>query len=127
MFLYARISRRIGCPRCVRIGAVFFALKALGIALSTSLTGLFAAHTLQAVSYAMLTPALVEYVDRYVPHKDSARGQAVSYAMTTLGGIFSSLLGGMMFDSMSVRATLLVGALVAAAGMGVCLFAAEKS
>lgn len=127
MFLYARISRRIGCPRCVRIGAVFFALKALGIALSSSLTGLFAAHTLQAVSYAMLTPALVEYVDRYVPHKDSARGQAVSYAMTTLGGIFSSLLGGMMFDSMSVRATLLVGALVAAAGMGVCLLAAEKS
>lgn len=127
MFLYARISRRFGCPRCVRVGAAFFALKALSIALSTSLAGLFAAHTLQALSYALLTPALVDYVDRYVPHKDSARGQAVCYAMTTLGGIFSSLLGGMMFDSLSVRSTLLVGALVSAAGMVVCILSAERA
>lgn len=127
MFLYAGISRRFGCPRCVRVGATFFALKALSIALSTSLFGLFAAHTLQALSYALLTPALVDYVDKYIPHKDSARGQAVCYAMTTLGGIFSSLLGGIMFDSLSVRSTLLVGAAVSASGMIVCLLATEKA
>lgn len=127
MFLYARLSRRLSCPRCVRIGAVFFAMKALSIALASSLAGLYAAHTLQAVSYAMIIPALVEYVDLYVPKKDSARGQALSYSMTTLGGIFASFLGGIMFDSLSVRATLLVGTAVSAAGMSICLLAADKS
>lgn len=127
MFLYTRISRRLGCPRCVRIGVMFFALKAVSIALASSLAGLYAAHVLQGVSYALIIPALVEYVELFVPHKDSARGQAVSHAMTTLGSIFSAFLGGLMFDSLSVRSTLLIGAAVSVTGMAVCLLAAEKN
>lgn len=126
MFFYARISRRLSCARCVRIAVVFFTLKALFLALATNLFGLFAAQSLQMISYALLTPALVEYVDIYVPRKDAARGQAVSYAMTTLGGIFASLLGGIMFDSMSVRSTLLAGTAVASVGLVICLLSVER-
>ncbi len=127
MLLYDRISRRLGCPRCMRIAVVFFILKSLSIALSSSLSVLFVSHVLQGVSYALLTPALVEYVDLYVPHKDSARGQAVSYAMVTMGTVLASLIGGMLLDSLTVRQTMLTGTAACAVGMVICLFAAEKS
>lgn len=126
MMLYTRISRRWGCDRLVRIAVVFFTVKALGIALSSTLPVLYAVHIFQAVSYALLTPALVEYVELYIPHRDSARAQSLSYVMTTLGSAFASLLGGRMYDSMSVRATLFVGVTVSALGLGICLFFSRR-
>lgn len=127
MFLYDRISRTLGCPRCVRFAVIAFVLKSLSIALSASLPVLYAVHILQGISYALLTPALVEYVDLYVPSKDSARGQAVSYAMVTMGTILASLLGGVLLDTLSVRQTMLTGTAACAVGMVICLLAAEKS
>ena len=126
MFFYLRLSRRFGCSRCVRFGSMCFTLKALAVALSCSIGTLYAAQILQGLSYAVLTPALVEYCDKYVEAKYHARAQAVNYAMFTLGGIFASLLGGIMFDSLSVRATLLIGTLVSAAGFTLCAVFSEK-
>lgn len=121
MFLYDRLSRRFSCPGTLRFAAVFFALKALCIALSASMGALYAAHLLQAFSFAVITPACVRYVNLYIDSRDSAKGQSISYGMTTLGSIFASSLGGLMFDKLSVGATLLVGAAVSALGAAVCL------
>lgn len=82
---------------------------------------LYAAHLLQAFSFAVITPACVRYVNLYIDSRDSAKGQSISYGMTTLGSIFASSLGGLMFDKLSVGATLLVGAAVSALGAAVCL------
>lgn len=121
MFLYDRMARKIGCPATIRIAAAAFVAKALGIALAGSVPALYAAHALQALSFAVITPAMVRYVNLYISSKDSAKGQSISYNMTTLGSIFASCLGGVMFDSMSVRAALLTGTAVAAVGAAVCL------
>lgn len=121
MFVYDRIARRFSCPSTIRVAALAFVAKGLCIALAPNLPLLYAAHLFQALSFAMITPALVRYVELYISSKDSAKGQSISAAMTSLGAIFASALGGVMFDNMSVTATLLVGAAVAAAGAAVCI------
>lgn len=120
MFMYDRLMRRFSCPATVRFAAAMFAVKALCIAAAPSLTALIAAHTLQAFSFAVITPALVRYVDLYIDRRDSAKGQSLAYAMTTLGSIFASSIGGIMYDMISVRATLVFGVLAAAAGAVMC-------
>lgn len=120
MFMYDRIMRRFSCPSTVRFAAAMFAVKALCIAAAPSFAALIAAHTLQAFSFAVITPALVRYVDLYIDRRDSAKGQSLAYAMTTLGSIFASSIGGVMFDMISVRATLMVGVLAAAVGAVMC-------
>ena len=127
MFLYDRLTRRVSCSATLRFAAVVFALKALAIALSVNMAMLYAAHLLQALSFAVLTPALVRYVNLTIDHRDSVKGQAISYGMTTLGSIFSSSLGGLMFDAFSVSTTLLIGSAASALGAAVCIGFTEQS
>ncbi len=127
MFLYDRLTRKVSCSATLRFAAVVFAVKALAIASASGMTGLYAAHVLQALSFAVITPALVRYVNLYINHRDSAKGQAIAYAMTTLGSIFSSSLGGLMFDSFSVGMTLLIGSAVSVLGAAVCIAFTERA
>lgn len=121
MLLFDRISRRISAPACMRIASVGLVLKALAFALATSVSGLYAACLLQAVSFGLITPASVRYSDLYVPAKDAAKGQTVAFAMTTLGSVFAGSVGGILFDNLPVRTALLVGTAVAVAGAVVCI------
>lgn len=121
MLLFDRISRRISAPACMRIASVGLVLKALAFALATSVSGLYAACLLQAVSFGLITPASVRYSDLYIPPKDAAKGQTVAFAMTTLGSVFAGSVGGILFDNLPVRTALLVGTAVAVAGAVVCI------
>ena len=127
MFLYARIAKRQSASRSIRIALVFLAVKALCIALSTTLPMLFAAHSVQAVSYALLTPAQVDYTNKIIPRKDATRGQSLSYAVSTVGGIFATFFGGRMYDTLGVRPTLMIGVAVSVIGMAVSQLAVEKT
>ena len=118
--LYERITRRIRCSSTIRFAAMMFVLRALAIALSPGIPGLYAAQILQAGSFALITPALVQYVSLTIRPEDSAKGQSLSYSMTTLGSIFAGLFGGIMYDSLSVRTTLLIGSAVCLAGALLC-------
>lgn len=127
MFLYDKLTRRISCPATLRIAAAVFVVKALCIALAPSMPALFAAHLLQSFSFALITPACVRYVNLYIHHSDSAKGQALAYGMTTLGSIFASSLGGLMYDNFTVTATLLVGSAVSAIGAVVCFIFSKNA
>ena len=98
MFLYDRLLRRFSCEATVRFASSVFVLKALAIALAPGMGGLYCANTLQLLSFAMITPAMVEYVNRNIDHKDSAKGQALAFGMVTLGNILSSAIGGPLYD-----------------------------
>ena len=126
LFAYDRIVRRFKCSSTVRFAAVFFFLKALGTALAGSMFSLYAVHSLQLFAFGVITPALVHYVNIYISPADAAKGQSLAYCVTSLGSIFATSLGGMMFDHLSIRTTLLISAAVSLCGMVTILFAAEK-
>ena len=120
MFLYDRLMRRFSCAATVRFAASMFVLKALAVAFAPSMGGLFLANTLQLLSFAMITPAMVQYVNIYIPHKDSAKGQALAFGMVTLGNVLSSAVGGRLYDALPVGLVLLIGAAAALSGAVLC-------
>ena len=126
MFLYLRLTRKFSCAATIRFAAVAFAVKALAIALAVNMLSLYAACLLQAVSFAMMTPGMVRYVQLYIGPQDSAKGQALAFGMVTLGNVFSSSLGGLLFDVFPVRQTLLIGAAFSFLGMLFCLIFTER-
>ena len=123
MSLYDRFTRRLKCSATIRISAFIFVVQFTLIALAKTIPTLFAAQSLQVFSYAVITPALVQYVRLEVSPDDSAKGQALSISMTTLATIFANIFGGMMYDSFTVRTTILIGSAVSALGFIICFLA----
>ena len=126
MFLYDWLTRRVRCSSTVRFASVMFVIKATVVALARSMPALFGASLLQTFSFAMLTPAMVRYVNLYIPEKDAAKGQAISFGMVTLGNVFSSLLGGVLFDHFTVPQTMMAGAVSALVGAVICNLFTER-
>ena len=120
MFLYDRLTRRVKCPATVRFAGIMFAVKAAAFVLAPNMLGLYGACALQSLSFALLIPASVRYVNLYIAPADCAKGQALIAGMTSLGSIFASFVGGMLYDMTSVKITLLVGFAAAAAGAVLC-------
>ena len=86
-----------------------FAVKAAAFVLAPNMLGLYGACALQSLSFALLIPASVRYVNLYIAPADCAKGQALIAGMTSLGSIFASFVGGMLYDMTSVKITPLVG------------------
>lgn len=126
MLLYARITRNFRCSSVMCFSAFAFIAKALALAMAGSVLGLYAANLLQAVSFALMIPSMVQYVNLVIDPRDSAKGQAVANGMMTLGAIFASLIGGPLFDTLSARSTLFIAAAIALAGALICLSFAER-
>lgn len=127
MLLYGRLTMRVKCSSTIRFAAVMFVFRALSIALAPNLPCLYAAQIFQAASFAIITPAMVQYVTVVIRPEDFAKGQSLSYGMTTLGSIFSGLFGGIMYDHLSVTATMLIGTAVCAVGATLCAGATENT
>ena len=122
MLLYHRICRGRTPAAVVGAALVLFPLKQFAYALAPTIPLLYASTVFQ-VAFAIYTPAIVDYVASVIPAKDLAKGQTLAYSMTTVGAVFASLIGGKLYDTISVRATLLTAACVCVAGAAVCVSA----
>ena len=94
MLFFSRIFRRRSCAAVLRFSFIFFALKTAAIAAAPNIPLLFAAESLQVLSYALYAPAIVAYVTLIVPYDDAAKGQSLAFSMTTIGGVLASLISG---------------------------------
>lgn len=126
MLMYVRLTGRFRCSSVMCLASLAFAAKSAALALAGSISGLYAANLFQALSFALMIPAMVQYVNLVVNPKDSAKGQAIANGMMTLGAVFASLIGGPMYDLLSVRSTLAVGTLIALAGTLITVLAIER-
>lgn len=126
MFLFEPISRRFSTRSLMRASVVAFSVKAALIFLAHSLTALYLANLLQALSFAVFVPASVRYVDETVSPSDAVKGQSCITSVITLGSVMSSLLGGIMLDRLGVPKTFLVAAAVSAAGTAAALCAMRR-
>ena len=127
MLFYSQITSRFRCSTVMRISALAFIGKALMMAMAGSVGMLYGANLLQTLSFALMIPAMVQYVNLVIDTKDSAKGQAIANGMMTLGSIFASLIGGWLYDALSVHATLLISVAIAAGGMLLCNVTIEKN
>jgi PPP family 3-phenylpropionic acid transporter len=116
MVFFDRVSRRIRCSSLLRFSVLMFTAKAFAIFLAPTVGWMYAAFTLQAISFAVYTPAAVRYAMLVVDSRDAVKAQAFLTLTGTLGSIFASLAGGVMFDKMGASPTLLIWALISGIG-----------
>lgn len=126
MILYTRLTDRFRCSAIIRVSSLAFIGKAVLVTLAGNVGMIYLANTLQTLSFALMIPAMVQYVNLVIDHKDSAKGQAISGGMMTLGSIFASLIGGQLYDAFSVRTTLITSIVIASCGALICNLAIER-
>ena len=122
MMFSSRLPKRWSTADYIRLSFVFFVIKTLAYALAPNIPLFFAARTLQAPSYALYTVLIVSYADSVVARKDSAKAQSLAFAVTTVGSVLSSLLGGQLFDTMGVRNTMLTASGICAVGAAIAVY-----
>lgn len=121
MMLFGRLRGKRSSVGILRFAFVCFVLKSAALAAAASVPALFAAFLLQAPSFALYTSAVVPYVGEIVPFEDQAKAQSLAFTMTTVGALLASVIGGRLYDAMSVTATLWAACAVCVAGAGVAL------
>lgn len=120
MVLFSGLVKKAGCRRLLCIAGVFFAVKSVLFFTAGSIGMIYAAQLLQAGGYALFIPASVHYVGRLLDKEDMMKGQSLITTAVTLGGVFSSIIGGRLLDVYGVRVTLLTGVIFTIAG-AVCM------
>jgi len=123
MMLFDRLTRRFSCSALLKFSVVMFTAKSLAVYLAPSIPWMYPAFLFQGLSFALYTPAAVRYAVLVVDQKDAVKAQAFLTLTGSFGSIFSSLLGGILFDSIGVSATMLIATAVSAVG-SVLAFAA---
>ena len=119
MFLFAQIMRKFSIDRLMAFAAVMYTVKHLTVLASVatgSIALYYAAMVMQMVSYAVLVPGPVYFANEVCDKHDLNKGQSTMALSTTIGGLFASFVGGLLFDAMPVAGVLTVGAAASAIG-----------
>lgn len=116
LVLFDRLHRKWDSVTLIRWAVVLYTVRCILFYFATSMPVLYLAQTLEAPSYAILLAASVSYANETVDQRDSNKAQALITAMMTLGGIFSSALGGVLLDHITVKSTLAVCSVISIFG-----------
>ena len=85
-----------------------------------------ASFILQAPSYALYMTAVVYYVKESISFRDSAKAQSLAFTSTTFGGMLASVVGGQLYDHLSVISTLWVAFAIGMAGAIIVFLGTRK-
>jgi len=123
MFTFPVLVRRTGPEPLVVIGAVAYALRALGWALAPSPIVLVALAPVGGVGFAFVYVGTVMVIARRVPASSQATAQGLFSGTTfSLGSIIGAVLGGQLAQATSIPALFVVSAAIAlASALGIWL------
>ena len=116
MLIYGRMKNR-KYPLLLAVSLMFFPLKFAALAMSKTVTAIYFANILHALSFGLYTPVVVDFIRKTVAYSDSGKGQSLVGSAASLGTFVSTLAFGYMFDTYSPKTCLLVLALIAALGV----------
>ena len=126
MFAFARLRKKWHLSSILTLSVIAISLKILASALVTDMTGLYVSQLLQGPGYALFAAAIVVYVSKVIPAKNLAKGQSLVYTMEMASGVLAGLIAGKLYDTTSVKITLLAGFAVTAAGVILCVSGIKK-
>ena len=123
MFTFPVLVRRTGPEPLVVIGAVAYALRALGWALAPSPIVLVALAPVGGVGFAFVYVGTVMVIARRVAASSQATAQGLFSGTTfSLGSIIGAVLGGQLAQATSIPALFVVSAAIAlASALGIWL------
>lgn len=121
MFGFKKLESKFNVLVLLRISAIFFFVKALIYLVAPSFIVIQGGQLLQAVSFALITPAYAHYINEWMAPQDRVKGQTFMMAGITLGNVIGSLAGGWFLDHGGVSPLLIFGTGLTLIGMFILL------
>lgn len=121
-----KVRSRISDNWLFKIAGLAFLLKAVLFLLASSIPAIYFIQLLQGVSYTFLSPIQMYYANNKVRAADMVKGQAFITASYTLGCAAGNFIGGQLLSAFDIRALLVAGVAMAAAGTAVFFLTVEK-
>lgn len=106
MLLYKKLYKVVGNRLLLCIAGWMWLTKHLLIVLAPNIYVVYAAELLQFASYAIYVPTAVRFISHAIPQASFLKGQALAGSAFTIGGLFSSFVGGHMIDLMGINQAL---------------------
>lgn len=112
IFCYSKVRKHIKLNRLLVISMLGFIAKGFVIWRATKVSTIYIAQLLQIPSFAIIIPAMVEYINANMDNYVAMRGQALFTMTIGIGSTFSSLAGGYISDTLGVSFTIFIGLVV---------------
>ncbi|MCR5033490.1 MAG: MFS transporter [Lachnospiraceae bacterium] len=126
MTVFAKVAKKIDVGILLKISAVSFAIKGAILMFATNVGGVYLSQCMQIFAYALITPGAAYYATAKMSPQDQVKGQTYFNCCITLGGVFSSLIGGRVLDLFGTMAMQGVGLGVAAFGILLAFIGVER-
>lgn len=116
MMGFSKLNKKFSVETLLVVSSIIFLIRAIGLYLANNMLWVYLSLSLQWGSFALLQPAIVEYINSNTKPKERARGQALRTTICCIGMMITNLIGGFIIDIYSVKALLLIGAIITAVG-----------
>lgn len=108
IFNYSKIRKYFKLKTLINVCMLGFVLKSLTYFLATSTLTIYLAQILQMMSFALIIPTMIEYIETNMKKEVSNRAQAFFTMTIGLGSVISSAIGGVIIDNFGVSRVLFV-------------------
>ena len=98
------------------ISMIFYPVKMLAVSFASTVPMIYAAMAFQMLSFALYTPAVVEYISEISDEKTVAGMQFYASSAALAGMVLAPLAGGIMLDAMPLKTVLLIMSAVSITG-----------
>ena len=110
----------------LKIAGLSFVLKSVLFLMAGNVMTIYMIQLIQATSYTFLSPIQMYYANNKISPADMVKGQAFTTAAYTLGCAAGNFAGGQLISGFGLRAMLLAGVVIAAAGTLVFFLTVDK-
>lgn len=121
-----KVRSKISDNWLLKLAGLSFLLKAVLFLLAGNVMTIYLIQLLQATSYTFLSPIQMYYANNKIGAADMVKGQAFSTASYTLGCAAGNFAGGQLISALGIRAMLVAGIAMAAAGTAVFFLTVDK-
>lgn len=111
MIYYSKLTKYKSNAYWLIFSLIAYVVRSIVYLGMSSYLGVYIAQVLQAISFALLLPAVSYYLKDYFEDHEQIQGQTAFTIAMTVGGIGGNLLGGTLLSLLGVKGMLLVGSL----------------
>ena len=126
MALIGFVLNKISPSKLLVFSGIAFFIKILILVFAQNMVWLYISQCFQLFAYAVFIPASAYYVSLTMADNDQVKGQAYVTSAITIGGVFATLLSGIILDHLGMNVMLITGTVVCFAGV-LTSFAALRS
>lgn len=125
MFGFVFLARKLKVNHMLKLAAVMFIAKAVGLWVATGPTGIYLAQATQIIGYGLYAITSVTYAGEVMGKEEAVRAQSYLAATISLGSVVAMSIGGVLLDAFGVAGMLTAATATAVMGALIILISAK--